>query len=70
MNDLPAFGRVNLIDLTNNFKGLFLTQYGLLGIDLSDAFDFFSGKELLRFRAGHSPRAMVGPVHFVHVLFS
>ena len=57
MNDLPAFG-------------LFFTQYSLLGIHLRDAFDFFSGKELLRFRAGHSPRAIVGPVHFVHVLFS
>jgi hypothetical protein len=65
MDDLLAFGGVEVVDACEEALAVFETQLFLLGVQLFLDRDLVGRKKLLRSAAGGSTGAVVAPVHFL-----
>lgn len=66
MNDLFTLGYIQIISLSNQFKGLIKAKLALVGAYEFFRFNLFSPKKLLGPGAGRSTGTMINPIQTWH----
>ena len=69
VNDVFAFGRVDVIHLLSQLQGFFFFERGLFCVYFFRRFDADFRKKLLRFPTCLSAGAVIAPIEFGHRVF-